>query len=371
MPLHTASSLPLYSNFANMKQRLKIIIAMLLAVLLTACGESFAGEASSASTKPIAATTESVPVEGDTIPQESIISIENVTYITTDFNRTTIEVKFRNVSDETIENVVLYVDLLDASGDILETSFASCYTPLESGQAVTESVWINNNIIPSSIRIAKGDYCESGNIMPIEFTFDPHFTDECTFESSDASANNVSEEEAVSSEEDAIIQEKIEQAFTEISERVENGEFTFTAVEFVPLISNILSDDYSIVTGFYPNTDIIFVSVLNSNNDILVIYLLFDTEGNYLDPTTNNTTKVDCVSVLYYPDTCSKEKDFSMEYAFYSALSVCDPSYEYDAFCDTLARVQAFPGATSLWHGVEFWYEESDSFNQLYIRAFS
>lgn len=344
-----------------MKKKYQMIIALLLTLLLAACGESSTSEAGSASAEPIATITETVPLGGDSTPEDTpsnIISIENVKYLTTDFNRT-IEVKFRNTSDASIENVVLYVDLMDAEGDVLETGLITYYSLLESGQAATETMWIVSEHNPSSIRIAKGHYCESGNTMPIEFNLDPYFTSEDIF---NASENSSSE----------TVNEEIDLAsLGNVSERVERGEFTFTAVEFVPLISNILSDDYSIVTGFYPDTDIIFVSVLNSNNDILVIYLLFDTEGNYLDPTTDNTTKVDCVSVLYYPDTCSKEKDFSMEYAFYSALSVCDPSYEYDTFCDTLARVQSFPGATSLWHGVEFWYEESDMFNQIYIRAFS
>ena len=345
-----------------MKKKIQIALALLLSLLLTACGESSTSEASSAPTKSTPAITETVSLEEDTISEEAIISIENVEYITTEFNRT-IEVKFRNTSDISIEDVVLYVDLMDAEGDILETGLITYYSLLESGQAATETMWLVSDKNPSSIRIAKGHYCETGNDMPIEFNFDPHFTSEASFDTISEPEESIPDEGTVNSDEEDIIQGSIEQSFVEVSERVENGEFTFTPVDFVDYLAQAVSSDYFISAISYPNSDITGIAITNSNSDVLALYLLFDTEHNYLDPLTDDTTKVDCIGVMYYTDS---KGALSEEDTYYSAALVCDPSFEYETFCSTLAKLKVFPGASAAWHSVEYSY---DNMCLLYIRA--
>ena len=330
----------------------KIFIILLLSLLLTACGDSSTNEVESAPTEQVTVTNGTISSE-ETEP--SVISIENVEYIATEYNRT-IEAKFRNTSNMSIEDIFLYVDLLDEYGDVLGNEIFAYYSLLEPGQAATETIWLDNNENPSSIRIAKGSYYEIGGDLPINFTINPYFTSKCAFGEAEKPTEEVANEDT-----DA-------QALTDVSERIENGDFTFTAIDFLPYLDYTLSADYDIAAAYPPNSDIAYIAALNSNSDIFAQYLLYDVDGNSLDPLTEDTTKVNCIGVLCYTDI----KDApSEEDVYYSAVSICDPSFEFEVFYDTLTRLKVLSDSSAVWHGIEYWYEESDIYNILFIRAVS
>ena len=333
------------------------IIALILAFILTACGNSSAAETTVAPTELDSGIAENVLPEESIVfkkAEPDVISIESVEYITTGFSRT-IEVKFRNMGDVSMESITLYVDLLDEDGDVLGQDYLFFYSLLEPGQAATETVWIDEEKNPSSIRIARGDYFESGTDTFVDFTFDPYFMSECAFDAVEEPAEGITYEDTKTQE------------VTDVSETIENGEFTFTAAEFIDYLYYALPADYFIASADYPGSEIVGTMILNGNMDEQMQFLIFDADGNYIDPSIDDTAKIDCIGALHFFDTEYREDDLSLEENYYSAVSICDPSYDYESFCDTLNGLKNFPGSMALLNGIEYWFEETDSFDVFWI----